>query len=99
MNELRDIAKKTLAAKGHQMEDTFPCAINVAVTGNKPGCSVIFQDLQGDMIYLVEFNSRGDVSSRFAGISREGVPPKSAPPPKWPEGGVTLDPKAPGDKK
>ena len=92
-DELRLAARKALAEKGHVVENTLPCVVNVSVGGKKPGCAVLFQDLKRDKIYVVQFSSAGGVSSVFAGTAREGVPPKGWPPPKLPEGGVPIDPR------
>jgi hypothetical protein len=74
IEEIRLAAKELLKRKGHQIEDSFHCAINIGVLGKDAGCSVIFQDLPRRMLYTVEFNAKGDPAVRYAGPERHRTP-------------------------
>ena len=67
IEEIRVAAKKLLKSKGHQIEDSFHCAVNICVLGKDAGCAVVFQDLPRGMLYVVEFSAKGDPTIRYAG--------------------------------
>jgi hypothetical protein len=79
IEEIKTQAKELLKAKGYQIEDSFHCAINIGVVGKDPGCSVMFQDLSGAMLYVVAFNAKGEPALRQAGPVRHGIVPFRGP--------------------
>ncbi len=67
IEEIRVAAKELLKSKGHQIEDSFHCAINICVLGKDAGCVVSFQDLPRRMDYTVQFDAKGDPAIRSVG--------------------------------
>jgi hypothetical protein len=92
VGEIRTNALTALKAKGYTVPRGASCVINVAVLGPKPGCAVMFWDLEAKWKYQVEFNSQGEVSEIWAGPMRHGTVGPNDPLPKVPEGGVKVKP-------
>jgi hypothetical protein len=88
VGEIRTNALTTLKAKGYTVPPTASCVINIAVIGPKPGCAVMFWDLERKWKYQVEFNGQGQASEVWAGPMRHGTVGPNDPLPSIPEGGV-----------
>jgi len=92
VGELKTNALTALKAKGYTVPMTASCAINVVVLGPKPGCAVMFWDLEAKWKYQVEFNGQGQASDVWAGPIRHGTVGPNDPLPKIPEDGVKAKP-------
>jgi len=92
VGELKTNALTALKAKGYTGPMTASCEINVVVLGPKPGCGVMFWDLEAKWKYQVEFNGQGQASDVWAGPIRHGTVGPNDPLPKIPEDGVKAKP-------